>query len=78
MNEQIKELLTQATHDVLGVKQVDQEKFALSIVGACASIYDRIDNGNDHLGTHHYLRALQLHFGIKRKPGATDDSDTGC
>ena len=29
-------------------------------------IYDKIDNGNDHLGTDNYLLALQRHFEIKK------------
>lgn len=42
MNEKVKELLTQATYDVLGVKQVDQEKFADLIVRDCLKqIYGR-------------------------------------
>ena len=38
MNDRIKELLKESTYDVLGVKQVDQKKFAELIVRECASI----------------------------------------
>ena len=37
MNQQIRELLKQATYDVLGVKQVDQQLFAELIVEECIS-----------------------------------------
>jgi hypothetical protein len=37
MNQQIRELLKQATYDVLGVKQVDQQLFAELIVQECIS-----------------------------------------
>jgi hypothetical protein len=41
------------------------EKFAELIVRECASIYDKIDNGNQHLGTDDYLEALQKHFRVE-------------
>lgn len=41
-------------------------KFAESIVRECASIYDKIDNGNLHQGTDNYLEALQKHFKVER------------
>jgi hypothetical protein len=41
------------------------EKFAELIVRECAGIYDKIDNGNLHMGTENYPEALQKHFGIK-------------
>lgn len=41
-------------------------KFAELIVKECGGIYDKIDNGNDHLGTTNYLKALILHFGLKK------------
>lgn len=65
MNNNIKELLDKATYDILGVKQVDQKEFAEMIVRQCASIYSKIDNGNQHHGTDDYLEALQKHFGIE-------------
>ena len=39
------------------------EKFAEIIIKECGGIYDKIDNGNQHLGTTDYLKALALHFG---------------
>ena len=45
---------------------VGLEKFAELIVRECASIYDKIDNGNLHMGTDNYLEALQKHFGHER------------
>ena len=44
----------------------DVGKFAELIARECGSIYDKIDNGNDHLGTDNYLLALQRHFEIKK------------
>jgi hypothetical protein len=38
------------------------EKFAQLIVAECASIYDKIDNGNLHMGTDNYLEALHKTF----------------
>ena len=43
-----------------------KEKFAELIVKECAGIYDKIDNGNLHMGTDNYLEALQKHFGIEK------------
>jgi hypothetical protein len=40
----------------------DLEKFAELIVGECAGIYDKIDNGNLHMGTDNYLEALHKTF----------------
>lgn len=40
MNERIRELLAQATYDVLGVKQVDQNQFAELIVRDCINIIE--------------------------------------
>ena len=39
--------------------------FAELIVRECAGIYDKIDNGNLHMGTDNYLEALQKHFGVE-------------
>ena len=38
------------------------EKFAELIVRECAGIYDKIDNGNLHMGTDNYLEALHKTF----------------
>jgi len=42
------------------------EKFAELIVRECAGIYDKIDNGNLHMGTDNYLEALRKHFGVEQ------------
>jgi hypothetical protein len=73
MNERIEKLALQAgmhrdkygmyfagdKHDEDGV---DLEKFAELIVKECAGIYDKIDNGNLHMGTNDYLEALHKTF----------------
>ena len=57
MNERILELLKQATYDVLGVKQVDQQLFAELIVEECMS--------NLHLnGYDDAINQIKQHFGV--------------
>ena len=66
MNERIKEIALQAGgshYSAVGGKLL--EKFAELIVKECAGIYDKIDNGNLHMGTDNYLEALQKHFGVE-------------
>jgi hypothetical protein len=47
-------------------KQTRDTKFAELIVRECAGIYDKIDNGNLHMGTDDYLEALnKTFFGVK-------------
>lgn len=74
MNERIQALIEQCKHtsttyfDGRGnvtETYFDKEKFAGLIVKKCASIYARIDNGNEHLGTTEYLEALRKHFGVE-------------
>ena len=70
MNERIRKLAEQAGYeaDMFGVGHWDMpecKKFAELIVRECAGIYDKIDNGNQHLGTENYLEALQKHFGVE-------------
>lgn len=72
MNDRIRELAVQAGYmeDGFGIGHWDMpecKKFAELIVRECASIYDKIDNGNLHMGTDNYLEALQKHFGDKEK-----------
>ena len=70
MNERIQKLAEQATeyaneqNELYGVGYVItfKEKFAELIVGECAGIYDKIDNGNLHMGTDNYLEALHKTF----------------
>ena len=58
MNERILELLKQATYDVLGVKQVDQQLFAELIVEECMS--------NLHLnGYDDAMNQIKQHFRVE-------------
>ena len=58
MNERIKELMAQATYDVLGVKQIDQQLFAELIVKECIS--------NLHLhGYDDAMDQVKEHFGVE-------------
>lgn len=58
MNDRIKELMAQATYDVLGVKQIDQQLFAELIVKECMS--------NLHLnGYDDALNQVKEHFGVE-------------
>ncbi len=40
MNSEIQKLLDKATDDILGVKQVDQEKFAKLLLEKCVDVID--------------------------------------
>lgn len=58
MNPLFKEIMAQATYDVLGVKQIDQQLFAELIVKECMS--------NLHLnGYDDALNQVKEHFGVK-------------
>jgi len=72
MNERIRELAKQA--DIYSDKHAESrdyvvlrdQYFAELIVRECAGIYDKIDNGNSHMGTDDYLEALhRTFFGVK-------------
>jgi hypothetical protein len=75
MNGRIRELMIRAISDVDSIDDIETrrmyipncfaEKFSELIVRECAGIYDKIDNGNQHMGTDNYLEALQKHFGVK-------------
>lgn len=74
MNDRIKKLIdkatvTEASHGAFGEREVferlDGEKLAKLVAIECALIYDAIDNGNKHLGTFDYIKAVNKHFGIK-------------
>jgi len=58
MNQQIRELLKQATYDVLGVKQVDQQLFAELIVQEC--LYNLHLNGYDDA-----MNQIKQHFRVE-------------
>ena len=58
MNDVIKEIMKQATYDVLGVKQIDQQLFAELIIQECVS--------NLHLnGYDDAMNQVKQHFGVK-------------
>ncbi len=80
MNERIQELFKRAggktsIHNLMSNPMQQREyselwdeniqKFAELIVRECAGIYDKIDNGNLHMGTDNYLEALRKHFGVE-------------
>lgn len=66
MNDQIRKLAKRhdvdITIDGMGYGEGNIEGLAELIVRECASIYSKIDNGNDHLGTADYLEALHRTF----------------
>jgi hypothetical protein len=67
MHENIRKLAEQASIlqegcDPVGLQVEQLEKFARLIIGECTSIYSRIDNGNSHMGTDNYLKAVYRHF----------------
>ena len=64
MNERIKELARKANFTEQDIEDLSPgfEEFALLIVQKCGGIYECIDNGNQHLGTSNYLKALHKHF----------------
>ena len=73
MNERIEHCLYQAGLTAQGCwDELDDyakegiEKFAHLIVKECAGIYEKIDNGNLHMGTDNYLEALRKHFGVEK------------
>lgn len=72
MNERIRELYETALVAAGKDKQFETTnldvatKFAKLIVKECAGIYDKIDNGNLHMGTDNYLEALnKTFFGVE-------------
>lgn len=74
MNERIKDFGKQAYNAGTGIWPINSQMwyevynttFAKLIVKECAGIYEKIDNGNLHMGTDNYLEALQKHFGVER------------
>lgn len=64
MNEHIKELMLAAGYAAPELAG-RAHKLAELIVRECAGIYDKIDNGNLHMGTDNYIEALRKHFGVE-------------
>lgn len=66
MNEEIvKKLIKQATEDILGVKQVNQQEFADLVVHECANWV--VDNAGsmDTLGPEHFTSAMKKDLGVE-------------
>jgi hypothetical protein len=66
--EDIKEYVSKNPRGIAGMSEeltTMVNHFAELIVRDCAGIYNKLDNGNQHLGTDDYLEALQKHFGVK-------------
>lgn len=75
MNERIEQLLKQATEDSMGVKVVNQAKFAELLIGECAKVAYRYASSSDNYD--HYddigwdclpgdLQShIKQHFGVK-------------
>jgi hypothetical protein len=62
MNERFKELKTQATEDILGVKLLNEEYFARLIVEECAKIVESQDV--DPAFKHRMSWAIKEHLGF--------------
>jgi hypothetical protein len=62
MNERIQQLLKESTYDILGVKQVDQNKFAELIVEECASLFPL--QFTDEQYQRRIDKTIRKHFGL--------------
>lgn len=67
--EDIKEYVSKNPEGIAGMSEelaAMVNHFAKLIVRECAGIYDKIDNGNLHMGTDDYLEALdKTFFGVE-------------
>ena len=85
MNDRIQELASQAeitvtkqcpiTGQGYSYHEFSKEKFAELIVRDCLGIYDKIENGNRHLGTNQYTYAVDRHFGLAEQPTVDKTAD---
>ena len=85
MNERVQELALRAeimlakqctiTGEGYSYYEFSKEKFAELIVRECLGIYDKIENGNRHLGTDEYPYAVGRHFGLARQPSIDKTAD---
>jgi len=67
MNERIKQLRAQATDDILGVKILDDEKFAELIVQECVRYFNEdYQRDFDSLWREDLSRGIKEHFGVER------------
>jgi hypothetical protein len=62
MNERMQQLVAEATHDVLGVKQVDQNKFAELLVKECADLFPMIFTDEQY--QRRIDKTIRKHFGM--------------
>ena len=66
MNERIKQLRAQATDDILGVKILDDEKFAELIVQDCLDIVNRKEYSYHEADPlWETAQLIKEHFGVK-------------
>ena len=68
MNEHTQKLLEQATYYILGVRLVDQKKFAELIVNECANVFWSEDCNTSDLALEEYNRnskKIKQHFGVE-------------
>ena len=85
MNERVQELALRAeimlakqctiTGEGYSYYEFSKEKFAELIVRECLGIYDKIENGNRHLGTDRYPAAVGRHFGLIGRPTVDKTTD---
>lgn len=85
MNDRIQELALRAeitvtkqcpiTEQGYSYYEFSKEKFAQLIVRECLGIYDKIENGNRHLGTDEYPNAVGQHFGLIGRPTVDKTAD---
>lgn len=75
----IQELMAQAGFDPAAIERMgvmpQANKFAELIVRECLGIYDKIENGNLHLGTDRYPHAVGRHFGLVGRPTVDKTAD---
>ena len=67
MNEIVKKLLEESTYDVLGVKQVDQKKFAELIVQECVNVLNHRfmgDLNREDMEVRRCVEDVKKHFGV--------------
>ena len=68
LNSHIKKLLEQSTYDILGVKQVDQNKFAQLIVQECIGVVNSRfmgDLNREDMEVRRCAEDIKEHFGVE-------------
>ncbi len=69
MNPQIKTLLDQSTEDILGVKQVNHDKFARLLIEECAKICFELNYTDEGPGENAAYQRSLCGFAIKENFG---------